>query len=508
MSNFQPLLLCSAILAVCFDQMFHDSIVSGAPIGLGLSAMVISFIAVLIFMAVKTKLPGRRRSLYFLMPALLLSIGCVWRDSHTLCALDGYLIIFFLFMSSASMQGCKMLAAGVSRYLQLLFCLYDSLLIKPFDLLLVKLNWSEFNSQNQNAKVAAVLRGLLISLPLLFTFGCLLASADAAFEGIIKKGLQFNYNSVVNHTSIVIFAFLGACGFLHAMFSGKLQSKDISLDDMPKFTLGAIEVCTITGALNFLFLSFVIVQFQYFFGGASVVALTNGLTYAEYARRGFFELVTVVSLVLPLLLFLDWSFLKKSRTGIFIFRGLTLLQISMLFVMMAAAVKRMMLYQCEYGQTELRLYTTAFMGLIAIIFIIFSFTVLRGYRSSFAFASIMAGLAVTAALHFANPDAMIVQANLERAQHGKAFDVDYNLSLSKDAVPVLVAGMKGLNEQDQTRVKYYLNYGYANATRYRDWRHWNWSRAQADKTIGQKLRTIGMNSQLSGPKNAESTGKI
>ena len=40
-----------------------------------------------------------------------------------------------------------------------------------------------------------------------------------------------------------------------------------------------------------MFLAFIVVQLRYFFGGAAQVEVVPGLTYADYARRGFFELV-------------------------------------------------------------------------------------------------------------------------------------------------------------------------------------------------------------------------
>ena len=88
------------------------------------------------------------------------------------------------------------------------------------------------------------------------------------------------------------------------------------------FSLGIIELGVPLGLLNLLFLSFVLVQVRYFFGGAASVALTPGLTYSEYARRGFFELVAVSALVLPLLLLTHWVLVKNDANAERIFRWL------------------------------------------------------------------------------------------------------------------------------------------------------------------------------------------
>ena len=49
---------------------------------------------------------------------------------------------------------------------------------------------------------------------------------------------------------------------------------------------------TVLAALDLLFLLFVALQARWLFGGAGVIEATTGLTVSEYARRGFFELVT------------------------------------------------------------------------------------------------------------------------------------------------------------------------------------------------------------------------
>src|SRR4029450_7185907 len=126
--------------------------------------------------------------------------------------------------------------------------------------------------------------------------------------------------------------------------------------------LGVTETAIVLGLLDVLFLKFVVVQFQYFFGGAARIQAVAGLTYAEYARRGFFELVGVAALVLPLLLAAHWLLRKEKARDEIVFRVLAGAQIALLFVMMVSAFQRMRLYQREYGLTELRVYTTVFMG--------------------------------------------------------------------------------------------------------------------------------------------------
>ena len=88
------------------------------------------------------------------------------------------------------------------------------------------------------------------------------------------------------------------------------------------FTLGAIEISIVLGLINLLFLSFVIVQIPYLFGGMDLVQTTPDFKLAEYARRGFGELVIVAALVLPILLLSHWLLRKDKPINEKIYRVL------------------------------------------------------------------------------------------------------------------------------------------------------------------------------------------
>ncbi len=72
--------------------------------------------------------------------------------------------------------------------------------------------------------------------------------------------------------------------------------------------------------MNLLFLAFVLVQLRFLFGGSGLEEQRVGLTYAEYARHGFFELVVVAVLVLPLILGADVA-AKGTRCQLRVARG-------------------------------------------------------------------------------------------------------------------------------------------------------------------------------------------
>jgi hypothetical protein len=248
--------------------------------------------------------------------------------------------------------------------------------------------------------------------------------------------------------------------------------------------LGIVEIAVPLVLVDLLFLAFVLVQLRYLFGDSSLVEQTVGLTYAEYARRGFFELVAVAALVLPMLLLSDWALAETHGRGRRILRALAGVQLLLLFVIMASALKRMLLYQSAYGLTELRVYTMAFMTWLGIVLVWFAVTVLRGQRRPFAPGAALAGLSLILALNFLNPDALISRVNAQRAFAGAAFDAAYATSLSADAVPELVSALPNLRQEERCLAAAVILKRWSPVAE-SDWRTWNLGRARAWRIVGE-----------------------
>jgi hypothetical protein len=212
--------------------------------------------------------------------------------------------------------------------------------------------------------------------------------------------------------------------------------------------LGLGEVGTVLVVVDLLFAAFVLVQFRYLFGGNELVRELTGMSYAEYARRGFFELAAVAALSLPLLLAADHWLDHRDPVRVRRVRQLSGVMLLFLDVMLASALFRMWLYTTQFGLTELRFYTTAFMGWLVLVFGWFVATVLRGRRERFGTGALLAGWLVLAALNFVNPDGVIAEVNLGRAANGRPLDVAYAAMLSADALPAFHRGLPRLGTNE------------------------------------------------------------
>ena len=248
------------------------------------------------------------------------------------------------------------------------------------------------------------------------------------------------------------------------------------------FTLGTVETVIILGLVNLLFAGFVAAQLPYLFGGMDLVQNTPGLGLADYARRGFGELVFVAALVLPMLLVSHWLVRRDGTRALGIYRILAGLQIALLFVIMASAVQRLLLLTGEfgYGLTTVRFYPMVFMIWLAVVFSWFAVTVLvRNARSRFAWGALWAAVVTLGATNLMNPHAFIASTNIQLMQQGREFDVFYNGSLSNDAVQTLINGLPSMSLEDQCQIKSDLHYRYRQLGQLTDLRSLNYPRRNA-----------------------------
>jgi len=286
----------------------------------------------------------------------------------------------------------------------------------------------------------AVLRGLLLAIPVLLVFSALLSAADLVFSDVMERLLAwFDIEWLQEAIRQLLLIFIAGLLSLGAIVTALRDQPSIDADAWlrrrtPRF-LGKLETLIVLGAVNALFLLFVIIQFRYFFGGESNIT-TTGYTYAVYARRGFGELLTVAFLSLGLILGLNhWGRWEEARRW---FKGFSALLVGEVAVMLVSAFRRLALYEAAYGFTRLRLYTH-----IAIIWLgiaLTAFLVLlmldRTHRTVLLAAVVSSGFILT--LNTVNVDALIVRRNHDRYRTSGALDTNYFLELTFDAVPAMV----------------------------------------------------------------------
>jgi Domain of unknown function (DUF4153) len=457
--------------AALFLGLLGDGLFRATPLGLNLFLWVLALALVLVGLGISrgTPLAGGRR---WMLPTLVLFAALVvWRDSVWLLTLNLFALVVALTLGALRTPR-PVHRAGLSDYVVGLGYAGAAVGGRTVTLMQEDIDWEGLPKGPQAKQAVAVGRGLMLAAPLLFLFGALFVAADSVFQGYVSDAVPSVHELTTHLLLVAVFAWISA-GMLREYLS---RPEPVEADVQPSFRLGRTELAVVLGLLDLLFLAFVLVQLRYLFGGASLVEERTHLTYAEYARHGFFELVTVAALVLPLLLLADWLRRRASPRDDTIFRVLAGALIVLLFVVMASALQRMRLYQREYGLTELRLYATGVMIWLAVVFVWAGATVLRGRRDIFAIGALVSGFAAIFVMNALNPDALIARTNLNRPK----LDLPYLMNLSDDATPTLVKALPSLDPARRAQLEEEL------AARRRgqsDWRTWNWSRSRAQAAL-------------------------
>ena len=461
-------LAAALVLGVAGDFLLRET-----PLGINVVLWVGAF-CVALWLVARACGVALRQNLRWMLPTLLLfSALPAWRDSAWLLALDLFAIVV-AFTVGALRTPRPVHRAGLSDYVVGLGQATGAAAGGSVTLMQRDIEWRELPAGPQARQAVAVGRGFLLAAPLLLVFGGLFVAADQVFQGLVSDAVPDPARLFSHVLLVAVFAWIAA-----GLAREYLVTREPFRPVMGRpLTLGRTEVVVVLGLLNLLFLAFVLVQLRYLFGGSSVVEERTALTYAEYARHGFFELVVVAALVLPLLLAADWLRRRENRRDDVVFRALAGALLVLLGVVMASALQRMRLYQREYGLTELRVYTTGFMLWLAVVLAWAAATVLRGRRDLFAVGALISGFAAILAVNALNPDALIARTNLDRPK----LDVAYLLRLSDDATPALVHALPNLEPGLRAQIEDELRSRREHPAE-KDWRTWNWSRSRAGSAL-------------------------
>lgn len=356
-----------------------------------------------------------------------------------------------------------------------------------------------------------VMRGVIMAAVLLVVFGGLLGKADARFSAFLEGFIARDWATWLSRIFwFVVFTALSivmlSCrARLNRYWAPGAEAWTKAFQEKTK-SLVAVELLIPMAALNVLFAAFVLTQLSYLFGGDLYVQEEVGATYAQYARRGFFELALVAALILPMQLLFDAWLSKASPLSRRWFQVMGAIQSGLLLCILASAAHRMALYLGVYGMTQLRFYASAGILWIGLTILWHMATVLRNHRERFILGALTSAIALFLAVQAINPDGLIARINIlriagdqtermlsvapgsngldiYRAKKSSApfqLDISYLQTLSTDAIPAIKAGQEYMTPNDRAAIHEYLVGfdGFADDARVRTW---SWSRWTASK---------------------------
>src|SRR5665648_998700 len=423
----------SLVLGLLFDYFFYGKI----P-GISFPFYVVLVIAGLFFIANFLKKKINKKVLLHLVLLIFFSAMVFVRSSSLLIFLNVIAsLLLFLVITEVSF-GEKVKNFLIGDYIKIFFLPFK--FIRP--LFQTLSNLFSQSGVNKDRKVfSQIVRGILMAIPVLFVFLLLFSSADLIFQKYVSDLIS------IDNELEIIFRFV-------------------------------------------LFFIFILVQFTYLFGGESNIS-DQGFTYAEYVRRGFFELIAVAIISLLLLLATEKYVIKKESEHALGFKVSSTALVIQVILIMVSAFTRLSLYEEAYGFTTLRLYSHAFIILLVVIFCLLIYKIYKDKReNTFAFRVFLSIALFLVVMNFLNADAFIARRNIEQFDATGKLDIYYLSHLSDDAIPDTIKVLNLSNEdlrKSFARELYWRTQN-SDSTYFSQWQSLNISRMRAYKILNSKIR--------------------
>lgn len=383
-----------------------------------------------------------------LMPTLILLSAILISFSLVLTSND--FLHFFAYCFSLAVFGYFIYSACGNRvkngFTDLIISdFFKALIIMPFCSFgsMFKAMFAEKRKGN-NKTFLMILLGIAITiLPTLIVFGLL--SYDSDFTNLFKNIFDFKFDKFWSHLGSLILGIPFGL-YLYGLFISSVDNKckTVLNEENSALTIQGIRIAplatilTATIPLLFLYVVFFISQWKYYISGFTGV-LPQKFSYASYAREGFFQLCTVavINLIVITAVIL---FLKRNHiVSKLLLKAIVLTFSVATLILISTAVAKMVMYINTYGLTPKRVYSTWFMLLISLVFILISVKMFVRRLKVIALTFVIT-VAMFAFIAIPNVDAFIAKYNVDRYINGTLQTVDLEAmeELGSSAIPSLI----------------------------------------------------------------------
>ena len=293
--------------------------------------------------------------------------------------------------------------------------------------------------------IRSLLIGLVIAVPPLFIVALLLSSSDAVFRQLLDNVLRVFATNALNHLAVILGLAWITAGWLRAN-CGDVIGADVGTPHTPALPFATVGIgLYLLGALLVLFVA---TQARVLFGGEAFLRQAAGLTAAEYARDGFFQLIAAAGVVMATLLAAEWLMNPDDSNARRQYRAAGLLLVIMVGALLVSAAARIGIYVRQFGLSIDRAFACAVIVWVFATLLTATFTTLRGRSDRFAPTTLFVTIAWVALLNVVNLEAIVVRTNVARASKGASFDAAFHARLSADALPALRASAATLSRTD------------------------------------------------------------
>lgn len=491
----RPWLVLAAAFAI---GLLFNYLAFGKLPGVGLSLWFMIVSTSITWLALSSKMIISRTAQWFLILSAGFAIMLMIRTSYELTFLNIVMVVGLWMLVAKELLGDRIREYVIERFAGLIWLpMYFLGNVGVFFR-----DWYRQRTGGKNGTGGQVTRGILLALPVIIIFALLFASADLVFRKYANQVIHLSWSTETWLRLVIVTVLtLGFMGAFWYVFGAERKPPKVTIQ-FKGSNFGRIETGIFLGTVNLLFLLFVSVQLTYLFGGQQNI-VEQGFTYAEYARRGFFELIVVALISWLLVWTFNRSLIQSDSPARTLARRLSWLLILQVFVIMTSAFMRLVLYEQAYGFTTMRFYSHVFIMWLAVIFAALIVRLWSKWREeTMTFVLLGSIIAFAAGVNLFNPDAFIAKQNIARYQKAGKVDVPYLGLLSDDAIPVI---SQLLDDQDETVRRtvahdLYQHFIWLESSRTRDdWRSYNYARRRSRDILTQHRQLLDANQDFTPP---------
>lgn len=428
----------SFFLGILFDKFFYQQAL-GASFPIYVSLIFLGYL----ILSPLNQTKYNSGTMIMAAVGIALSSMAYFRADLSITLINVVISILIMLLAVMSSVGLKLNKYRLKEYFLSLFI--------PLEFITTYMRFlSDFSSHmtyfKNNKLVSQIFRGILITVPVVSILALLLSSADMVFDKYLR---DIVYIDVTLDTIIEIFIALSMTSIFMGAFYFLFTKKDYLLTTKPTVSnktgkeMSLVEIFILLGSINMLFVLFILVQITYLFGGQNNILTAEGLTYAEYARKGFFELIAVALISYLIIWKADSEVFKTYDNKPATYKVLTGMLVLFVQMIMFSAFRRLMLYEDAFGFTTLRLYSHFFTAWLGVVFVMLFYKIMVDNRNeAFLFRTAIVSLVFLFMLNFINPDRFIAQKNIDRYFATDKIDMEYLAGLSDDAAPEVLRLVK------------------------------------------------------------------
>lgn len=419
---------------------------------------IIQFVSIFTLIYKREEAKNKKGLLMF-VPIFILSLNYylsgsyLWRAPNFLCTMLLYSTMVAILTDNFPVKELSF---------KFLFKILEHVIV-PLRNFNIPFKWiNKYKSDDAKKKLhSSIILGIFISLPFVVFLLIMLSSADLVFSVKVENTLEW-FSKMLDLELIfkIIFGMIAGLylfGLIYIVFAEKKsdsQNAIFTLEIRPK-NVDTIVINILLSSILLVYTLFIFIQFKYLFAGS---VLPGNLNYAEYARRGFFELIFLSFLNIGLILLTVYLYKEKIYVQRNKWSNLTKIFMMYLcavtFVMLISSFYRMYLYDQEYGFTRLRVLVYGFLIFESIGLIITAAFIMRPEFNIMAVYMVI-GLCYYLCLNVVQIDNIIAKHNVDMylAKETDSLDIDYLMSLSVDAAPQIARLVENNNADIMTRYK-------------------------------------------------------